>query len=239
MTLEALVTQLRAAYGAELLAVVLYGSSAGGEAHTGHSDQNVLVLVQELRAAAVPAAGAALRAWQQAGHAPLLTLTGAEWRSSVDVFAMEHADILERHRVLWAAEGMDVAAGIAVSRADIRQQLEYEAMAILLRLRTAMLSSSDDAAKRVHVLAASAGQVLVIFRTLARLTGDSAAMDNEALVRAVSARAGIEAAPFVAVVLHRRGDEKITAARAADVLMAYHAGLEQLVAYLDALPAAQ
>jgi len=31
----------------------------------------------------------------------------------------------------------------------------------------------------------------------------------------------------------------VTAARAADVLMAYHAGLEQLVAYLDALPSAQ
>ena len=46
---------------------------------------------------------------------PYETLTEAEWRSSVDVFAMEHADILQRHKILYAAPGFDLNYGVTVS----------------------------------------------------------------------------------------------------------------------------
>ena len=48
MTLDELVTQLRAAYGARLSSVVLYGSAAGGEHIPNRSDYNVLVLLDSL-----------------------------------------------------------------------------------------------------------------------------------------------------------------------------------------------
>ena len=96
MTLDDLATQLRAAYPGALRAVVLYGSAAGGEHHAKHSDQNVLVIVRALSLEAMRAAGAVARAWRENGNPPPLTLTESEWRSSVDVFAMEHADSNKR-----------------------------------------------------------------------------------------------------------------------------------------------
>jgi len=239
MTLDELVAQLRTAYGAELRAVVLYGSAAGGEQHAGHSDLNVLVLVHEVRAEAVRAAGATSRAWSAAGNRIPLILTEAEWRSSVDVFAMEHADIQSRHRLLWVAERFDPFAGVAVAPRYLRQQLEYETMATLLRVRAGMLATCDDAARCVELLAASTGQVLVIFRALVRLLGEEPDADSEALCRRVAARARFDAAPFVAVVAHRRKQAPLAKTSASDVMAGYHAGLQRLVAYLDALPVSE
>ncbi len=100
MTLDELVKQLRAAYGTALRSIVLYGSSAGGEAGAKKPDHNVLVIVDSLDASRLRAASAASRAWVDAGnHAPL-TLTREEWTGSADIFPMEYADILDRHRVL-------------------------------------------------------------------------------------------------------------------------------------------
>lgn len=239
MTLDDLVAQLRTAYGAALRAVVLYGSAAGGERHEGHSDLNVLVLVQEVRPEAVKAAGAASRAWSAAGNRIPLPLTEAEWRSSVDVFAMEHADIQSRHRLLWVAEQFDPFAGVRVAPRHLRQQLEYETMATLLRVRAGMLATCDDPARCVELLAASTGQVLVIFRALVRLLGEEPDADNGALCRHVAARAGLDAAPFETVVAHRRKDATMSAKSAAEVMAGYHVGLQRLVAYLDALPVSE
>ena len=96
MTLDELVSQLRAAYGAALRSVVLYGSAAAGEHDPKRSDYNVLVIVDALDATRLAAASAASRAWADAGNPAPLTLTTSEWRGSADIFPMEYADILER-----------------------------------------------------------------------------------------------------------------------------------------------
>src|SRR5689334_19002321 len=96
MTPEQLVEQLRAAYGAALRSVVLYGSAAAGEHIAKRSDYNVLVLVDELSVERLRAAAAVSRAWGESGNPPPMTLTVREWRASSDIFAMEYADILDR-----------------------------------------------------------------------------------------------------------------------------------------------
>ena len=236
MTLDDLVSQLRATYAEALRAVVLYGSAAGGDHHAKHSDHNVLVIVTSLSLEAMGAAGAVVRAWGEAGNPPPLTLTDAEWRSSVDVFAMEHAEIRDRHKLLFAAQGYDPLAGMRVSRADIRRQLEYEAMATLLGVRAGILVSSGDAKDRVDLLAGSARRVLALFRGLLRLLGEAPDRDSEAVCRAAAGKAGFDPEPFVAVVAHRRGTSKLARNGVAAVLTGYHNGLERLVAFVDALP---
>src|SRR5205814_2209271 len=109
MTLDELVSQLRAAYGPALRSIVLYGSAAAGEHLPKRSDYNVLVVVDSLDAPQLTAASAASRAWADAGNPAPLTMTTSEWRGSSDIFPMEYADILDRHRVLF---GDDPFAGI-------------------------------------------------------------------------------------------------------------------------------
>ena len=237
MKLEELVSQLRAAYGEALSAVVLYGSAAGGEHHEKRSDMNILVVAKTLTVASMRSAGAVARAWGEAGHPPPLTLTEAEWRSSVDVFAIEHADILQRHKILFSQAPFDLKYGVTVSPRDIRLQLEYEALGMLLRLRGRVLTSDHDGAQRLETLVSGTSQVLVLFRAILRLRDETPPADNEELCRLAAARAGFDPAPFVSVLAHWRGGKTLEPGSLDTVLEGYHAGLEQVVAYLDALPA--
>jgi hypothetical protein len=237
LTLEGLTSQLRGAFGDALRAVVLYGSAAGGDTHGKHSDQNVLVIVREIPPASLAPMGALTRAWNEAGNPAPLTMTEAEWRSSLDVFAIEHADIRERHRILYAADGYQPIGTAAPHKADLRQQLEYEAMGTLLRFRGAAFASAGSSDKQSALLTASLSQVLVLFRAVLRLCGETPATDAESVCKAVAAHAGLDAAPFLAVVQMRRGgDPALAASSVPMVVMGYHEGLQRLVAFLDAMP---
>jgi hypothetical protein len=232
MTPEVLVEQLRAAYGSELRSVVLYGSAAAGEHIPKRSDLNVLVLVDALSLEKLSAAAAVARAWSEGGNPPPMTLTMGEWRGSADIFAMEYADILERHKILYGESPFD---GIRVDPRDLRLQLEHEAMGKLLRLRQGVLASGGDSRRQLELLAASLSTIMVIFRAVVRLQGEVPPKDNLALSQAVAGYARFDAAPFGRVVRHVRGEQAIASGEVQSVIAGYLAGMEKLVAHLDRL----
>ena len=234
MTLDDLVAQLLKVYGDELTAVVLYGSAAAGEHFAKRSDYNVLVIVRGLSLDRLRTEAAVARAWRGAGNPPPLTLTLEEWRRSADIFPMEYADILERHRVLHGTPPFD---GIQVDREHLRLQVEHEAMGTLIQFRQGILATGGDVKQQIELLAASLSTVMVIFRAVVRLHGAVPATDYSALSGDVAGRAGLDPAPFVRVVEHVRGTAKLSSATAGDVLAGYLGGLQRLVAHLDAFAA--
>src|SRR5436305_1314613 len=163
MTPEELVEQLRAAFGTALRSVVLYGSAAAGEHIPKRSDYNVLLLVEPLSLDQLRAAAAVARAWGEAGNPPPMTLTMREWRASSDIFAMEYADILERHKILY---GEDPFSGIRADHHDLRLQLEHEAMGKLLKLRQGVLAAGVDGERPFAPLLARTSTSMLIFLTL-------------------------------------------------------------------------
>ena len=230
MTLDELVSQVRAAYGGALRSIVLYGSAAAGEHIPKRSDYNVLVIVDALNAEHLAAASAASRAWADAGNPAPLTLTSSEWRGSSDIFPMEYADILERHRVLFGDPPFD---GIAVDRGHLRLQLEQEAMGKLIKLRQGVLAAGNDHQRQLELLAASVSPIMIVFRAFLRLHGATPPTDNVSLAEAAARQAGFDATPFARVVQHVRGKETLKTADAGGVLASYLRGMQQLVAYLD------
>lgn len=230
MTLDELVAQLRAVHGDGLVTVVLYGSAAAGGQIPKRSDQNVLVIVDRLDVPRLQAAAAVARAWREGGNPPPLTLTLDEWRGSGDVFPMEYADILERHRVL---HGRAPFEGIRVDPADLRLQLERESLGKLLQFRQGILASGNDRRELMELLEASLSTFMVIFRSLLRLMGETPSADYEALSRAVAERVGFDPEPFVQVVRHVRREAQLASAAVDGVLAGYLAGLERLVAFID------
>jgi hypothetical protein len=230
MTLEELVAQLRAAFGAELRSVVLYGSAAGGEHIPRQSDYNVLVLVDALDVARLDAVAAVVRAWSEAGNPPPFTLTTEEWRRSADIFPMEYSDIQERHRVLHGTPPFD---GVRVTPADLRRQLESEAMGKLLHLRQGVLAAGGDGRRQLELLTASKSTIMVLFRATMRLHGQVPPMDAVELCRQIGHLAGLDVEPFIRVVRHARGEEKVKPGDARPLLTAYVRGVQQLVVHLD------
>jgi hypothetical protein len=233
MTLDDLVTQLRAAYGTQLNAVVLYGSAAAGEHIPKRSDYNVLVLLNDLDPAALASGSASsvARAWNDAGNPPPMTMTVNEWRHSSDVFPMEYADILERHRVL---HGTPPFEGITVSRQDLRLQLEHQVMGKLLQLRQGAMLAGADGKRQIELLARSLSTMMVLFRAVLRLGGGRPGTDNIELAQRVGTLAGFDASPFERVVRHVRGEAKLDGDAAGGVLAAYIGGIRSLQHYLDA-----
>jgi hypothetical protein len=234
MTLDELVTQLRSAYGDALRSVVLYGSAAAGEHIPKRSDYNVLVLADSLDAARLRTAAAVARAWADSGNPPPMTLTMSEWKSSSDIFPMEYSDILERHRILFGAPPFD---GIGVSKPNLRLQVEREAMGKLLQFRQGVLAAGNDPKRELALLEASLSAIMVTFRGVARLAGDTPSVDNESLAQVIGARAGFDATPIARVVRHVRGDAPIPSREAEPVIAGYLEALARLVAYIDQLPA--
>ena len=231
MTLEELVAQLRAAYGAELRTVVLYGSAAAGEHIANRSDYNVLVIVDSLALERLRAAAAVAHAWGEAGNPAPLTLTTSEWRGSADIFPMEYADILERHKVLYGTPPFD---DVHVEKRDLRLQLELETMSKLLRLRQAILASGGDEKRQVELLERSLSAIMIVFRAVMRLHGEVPSTDNRELVKRVAQLAGIEGAAFDRVVRHVRREQTLAPADAGSVLSGYLEGMQRLVSHLDA-----
>ncbi|MBC8087022.1 MAG: hypothetical protein H7Z40_07125 [Phycisphaerae bacterium] len=230
MTLDELVGQLSAVYGTGLRSVVLYGSAASGEQVEGKSDQNVLVIVEQLDRMRLQQLAQTSRAWTDAGNPPPLTLTSAEWKRSADIFPMEYSDILERHRVL---KGENPFAGIHVEPRDLRLQVEHEAMGKLLRLRAGVMNAGTDTKRQGALLAESLSALMVIFRAVMRLHGEVPPRESHAVAKFVAARAGFDAAPFDRVIALAREGRSLAASDTSETLDGYVSGMEALVAYLD------
>ena len=230
MKLEELVEQLKKAYGEALHAVVLYGSAVAGEHIAKKSDLNVLVIVDSLPLDRLRAVAATTRAWTESGNPAPMTFTLAEWRSSADIFPMEYADILERHRVLHGTAPFD---GIAVKPHELRLEVEQQAMGKLLHLRKESMAAGGNSRDQLALLSASLSSIMVVFRGVSRLLGESPAQDYDALSRSVASRAGFDAGTFQRVIGHVRGGDKIPAEQAETVLAGYLQGMERLVAYLN------
>ena len=232
MTLDELVSQLRAAFGDVLHSVVLFGSAAAGEHIPKRSDYNVLVIARSLPAEKLRAAASVASAWSASGSPAPMTLTLDEWRGSSDIFAMEYADILDRHKVLYGDPPFD---GVAVSRGDLRLQVEREAMGKLLQFRQGVLAAGNDGKKQLVLLEASLSPLMVVFRGVSRLGGDSPSADNEVLAGSIAAKAGFDAEPFTRVVRHVRGTEKVGSREVEGIISGYLDGLQRLVAHVDRL----
>jgi len=234
MKLDDLVSQLRNVYGDNLRSVILYGSAVAGEHIAKRSDYNVLVVLDTIPLDRMAPVGSILRSWGEAGNPPPMTFTAAEWRRSADVFPMEYADILESHRVL---HGEDVTDGIAVSRSDLRLQVEQQALGKLLHLRRGAMAAGDDGKEQIRLLEASLSAIMVIFRGVIRLHGDVPSHDYAALSADVARRAGFDATPVQRVIEHVRGNAKIDRHEAGAVLTGYMGEMESLVAHLDSFTA--
>ena len=235
MTLDELVTQLRAAYGSALRSVLLYGSAAAGEGEhvAKKSDYNVLVIVNDVPLDRLRELSAVTRAWRDAGNHPPLTFTEREWKGSSDIFAMEYADILERNRVLY---GETPLADISVRTADLRLQVEREAMGVLLRLRGGILLAGNDTSEQVKLMTASFSTLMVVFRGVLRLAGQTPGRGHREITAAVARLVGMDDSAFEAVSRQLHDSSAIPKERAGEVLASYLGGMETVVTYVSALP---
>lgn len=181
MTADDFGTQLAAALGPQLTALLLYGSAARHPGVT--AAMNTLLIVRDrhaLEGDVFAKLAKPVRQWVGAGHAPPLVMTDEEWRASADAFPIEYEDIHEAHRLL---AGRDPWSGITVRREHVRRQLEHELMGKLMHLRQSFAAYWNDRKRLSDVVRETRSSFLALLRAALRLAGRTVPAAPDDLVR--------------------------------------------------------
>ena len=200
--LNELVARLQVAAGANLQAVVLYGSAADDEFHETHSDLNILCVLQSLAGAELAKLQPAGFWWWRKGHPSPLVFTLEELRHSADVFAIELLDMKRQHLMLW---GEDFFAQLEVPMALHRLQVERELRMNVVRLRQAFLRSRGRRTELTELMIASASTFATLFRHSLLTLGEVPPESRRQAADRLAAIVGFNAAAFHTVLDLREG----------------------------------
>ena len=128
--LETFVQRLQQAAGANLVALMLYGSAARDDFHEKYSDVNLLCVLRDIGGPALSRLVPVVHWWsKEVHHRPPLFVTAEELKTSADVFAIETLDLKANHQLL---AGQDILSDLEVPMNLHRVQLEHELRAILM-----------------------------------------------------------------------------------------------------------
>ena len=195
--LSELVEKLKAASGANLKSVVLYGSAATDEFQAEYSDLNVLCVLGRLDATDFEMLNPAGQWWTGKGHPAPLVFTLNRLRDSADVFAIELLDIKAKRRVLF---GEDVFAGLDVPMTLHSLQVERELRTNLIRLRQNYLAFPPKPKRLMQLMTASLSTFFTLFRHALIALGEQPPEAKREVGDRLGALLGFDSRPFHTVL---------------------------------------
>jgi hypothetical protein len=224
------VDRLRAAAGANLESVILFGSAAAGDYHPEFSNVNLFCVIRDSSFAALQALAPAVKWWNAQKQPPPLFMTHDEIKHSTDLFTIELLDMQQHHRVLF---GEDVVQGLTIPPKLHRVQVEYELREKLALLRQHLLLASGNDSRMWELLLRSVPSFATLFRHALIVLGHDAPVGKRDAVQALSKQIEFDASGILQVldVRERKSDRKkfnIT-----DVFSRYLAAVEQVAAAVD------
>src|SRR5271163_3713388 len=229
-TIADFVSRLRAAAGANLESVILFGSAAAEDFHPEFSNVNLFCVIRDSSFAALEALAPAVKWWNAQKQPPPLFMTHDEIKRSVDVFTVELLDMQQHHRVLF---GEDVVQGLSIPANLHRLQVEYELREKLALLRQHLLLASGNDSRMWELLVRSVSSFVTLFRHALIVLGHNAPVGKREAVTALSKQIGFDASGILQVldVRKRKADRKKF--DVADVFSRYLAAVEQVTAAVD------
>lgn len=230
--LRSLTQRVEKAYGGDLCALVLYGSAARGDYDEGHSDLNVLLVLQRLDTAALEKAAPILSWWRELGQPVPLLFAAGELQRSSDAFPIEITDLQACHRLL---AGREILSGLAVDRMQHRAQLEHELRSKLLRLRQKAIPILGDGKLLLRLMGDSVSTFLVLVRHTLLLKGVDFAVKRREMLAAAEQAGLLEARPFLRLLDLREGVLSPKAIEPVQLFEDYLRQVEVLVSSVDGL----
>ncbi len=203
--LKELVKRLKDAAGSNLLSAVLYGSAAAEDFHEGHSDLNVLCVVQTLGRSDLEKLHSPAAWWAKKRHPAPLFLTLKELDHSADLFAIELLDIKAARQMLC---GEDVFAKLEVPMNLHRLQVERELRNKTLRLRQIYLSHPGDSRKTLELMTASISSFAALFRHALLALGEKAEAGKHVAIDRLGSVLGFDPTSLHTILEVREGRKR-------------------------------
>lgn len=170
------------AFGAELRAVILYGSAAEARLRPT-SDVNLLLVVARFEPTKAARLREPLRVGEAAVKLKVMFLLEAEIAAAAEAFAVKFADIRQRRRVLY---GTDLFVGLAIPRAAELARLKQALLNLTLRLREAFVVRGLREEQLAAAIAEAAGPLRACAAALLDLEGMPAASPKAAFAQVVA-----------------------------------------------------
>jgi len=225
--LEEYTKEVERIFADDLVSLTVYGGHAAEEPEPG-TKVSALIVVRLLRKEAMERYRAVAAGYDRKGIPVPVIATESFIRESVDVFPLEFLGMAERRRVL---AGRDVMADLAVSRAHLRHQVEFELKGKLLSLRRMYLSAPGK--KELAELARSSiGSVVSVARGLLLIAEGRGPQAKAEIVAAIEERFGVRLAA-IRELLDARNAGKLGSARAEELFPVYLEELDGLCAVAD------
>jgi len=221
----------RAAFGASLRSVVLYGSAAEGRLRPT-SDVNVILVLDAFDRAGADALRGPLGAARATIRLAAMLLLTSEIGVASEAFAAKFADVLRRRRVLFGDDPFD---GIAIPRTAEIARLKQVLLNLALRLRASYASSGDRDDLLALVVADAAGPLRACAATLRELEGKSTTSGREALESLAAELSPERYAAALARVSDARQTRTLPPGTGADTLFALVELAQDMRARVEAL----
>ncbi|MBA3710446.1 MAG: nucleotidyltransferase domain-containing protein [Planctomycetes bacterium] len=177
--LSGFIDAAKAAFSADLRAVVLFGSAAEDRLRPT-SDVNVVVVLARFDAAAAERLREPLALAWTAIRLQAMFLLESEIPAAAEAFTVKFADIRKRHRVL---HGQDPFTALQIPRGAAVAQLRQSLMNQVLRLREVYVDQGMHEERLVLAVADAAGPLRACASALLELEGAPAPTPREALQR--------------------------------------------------------
>ena len=226
------VERIRAAAGANLVSVVLYGSGAEGEFHPEYSDLNLLCVLRDASFASLNKIADVVEWWRGKKHRPPLVMTLAELNASADTFSIEFVDMKQRHRVLF---GEDVLNSLNIPMTLHRAQVEYELREKLFLLRQHVLVAGSNEKQLWEVMLNSLSSFTTLFRHVLLEMGERGRKHSREAVVDLAHRMNFDPSPFVQIMDVRAKTADRKQLRAAEIASKYLQAIEQVATAVDTM----
>jgi len=185
---------LRAAAGANLVSVVLYGSAAAGDYVPDWSDTNLLCVLTDTSFAELRKVAPPVESWTKQGNRMPLLIGAEELKRSADVFSIELLDMQQTYKVMW---GEDLLKTLEIPNRFHRVQLEYELREKTILLRQGLLASAGSPKRMWEILLHSLPGFATLFRHALLELGEPTAGSKRGAVQKLAAKVGFEPSAFL------------------------------------------
>ena len=204
-----------AAFGSELVSIIMYGSAAEGRLRAT-SDVNTLLVLKRFDQAHADAMREPLRLAHATIQMNTMFLLESEVPTAMEAFAVKFADIAARHRVLF---GTNPFTAVEPSHDALVRRLKQVLLNLQLRLRERYVLLSLREEQLALVIADAAGPLRSSAASLLHLEGHAVLPPKEALEKVVGEMGDANFAAVLMQMSSAREDRQLEPGKASPTLM--------------------
>lgn len=226
------IADFKAAFGDELISIILYGSAARGEYVYKKSDINFLMVLSDAGIQRLRAALALIPRWQKRRVTTPLMLTESYIQSALDSFPIEFLSMKQHYQVVY---GRDVLADIIIDAEHLRLQCERELRGKLLHLREGYLNTQGKAQKIKDLIRSSLPAFASLFSALLHLKNIEAPALKHQLFARTAEVFGLDQTLFRKILTFKDDNIKLNAEQLSQLLEDYIEQIRKMTQLVDQL----